>query len=138
MRMLLDSKIKQGKFERAKGRTVAQGHKGNLRKGFDYDTVFCAALALESNRLIQATIALFGWTRCTYDINQAYLLGKAEANQRFAMRYPEGRIRESYKINGGETFAIQQTADPLAKRVTFPNGRDSWLAELSVCLLSPT
>jgi hypothetical protein len=41
---------------------------------------------------------LFGWTRCTYDINQAYLLGKAEANQRFAMRYPEGRIRESYKI----------------------------------------
>ena len=75
--MILDSKIKQGKFERAKGRTVAQGHKGNLRKGFDYDTVFCAAPALESNRLIQATIALLGWTRCTYDINQAYLLGKA-------------------------------------------------------------
>jgi hypothetical protein len=47
MRMLLDSKIKQGKFERAKGRTVAQGHKGNLRKGFDYDTVFCAAPALK-------------------------------------------------------------------------------------------
>eukprot|EP01049_Picozoa_sp_SAG25_P005353 SAG25_NODE_364_length_9141_cov_5.390732_1_plen_194_part_10 len=43
-----------------------------IRKGFDYDTVFCAAPALESNRLIQATISLFGWTRCTYDINQAY------------------------------------------------------------------
>ena len=32
-----------------------------------------------------------------------------------------------------------QIADPLAKRATFPNGYcDSWLAELSVRLLSPT
>jgi hypothetical protein len=69
--MICESKLKQGKFDRAKRRTVAQGHKGKLRKGFEYDTVFCAALALESTRMIQAVIALLGWTRCTYDINQS-------------------------------------------------------------------
>jgi hypothetical protein len=60
LKMICESKLKQGKFDRAKGRTVAQGHKGKLRKGFEYDTVFCAAPALESTRMIQALIALLG------------------------------------------------------------------------------
>ena len=38
-----EAKIVDGKFNKAKARNVAQGHKGSLTKGVDYTTVFAAA-----------------------------------------------------------------------------------------------
>ena len=97
MRMLLDSKVVNGEFSKAKARNVAQGHRHSLRKGVDYTTVFAAAPDLATGRIIQALTVLFGFTRVTLDILQAYLIGKAEKDQQYPMRYPAGRIREQHR-----------------------------------------
>lgn len=108
MRMLLESKISDGKFTKAKARNVAQGHKGNLTKGVDYTTVFAAAPDLATGRIIQCLCVLFNFVRATMDIMQAYLIGKAEEGQRYPTRYPAGRIREEHrcKKTGEERYAL--------------------------------
>ena len=56
MRMLLEAKIVDGKFNKAKARNVAQGHKGSLTKGVDYTTVFAAgAFAVLYGRICPCT-----------------------------------------------------------------------------------
>ena len=108
MRMLLETKISDGKFSKAKARNVAQGHKGNLTKGVDYTTVFAAAPDLATGRIIQALCVLFNFVRATMDIMQAYLIGKAEKGQQYPVRYPAGRIREAHRcpITGEERYAL--------------------------------
>ena len=41
-----------------------------------------------------------------FDIVQAYLLGKAEQDQQYPVRYPEGEIRDMHRVNGQETYAL--------------------------------
>ena len=113
MQMLYDAKLKDGAFERAKARCVVQGHKGAIRKGIDYDTVFAAAPNLAVGRMMKCIAVLLGWTRFAFDLVQAYLMGKAEEDQQYPVRYPEGRIRNKYRKpksdkfpEGEETYAI--------------------------------
>jgi hypothetical protein len=41
------------------------------------------------------------------DINQAYLLGNATADAQYAMRYPEGWIRDQHRLpNGDERYLL--------------------------------
>ena len=51
---------------------------------------------------------LFSGVRVTMDIMQAYLIGKAEEDQQYTVRYPEGRIREEHRdpATGEERYAI--------------------------------
>ena len=49
MGMLYDTKTRDGIFDKAKNRCVVQGHKGNIRRGIEYDTVFAVAPSLESS-----------------------------------------------------------------------------------------
>ena len=74
IRVIYETKVKNGEFERCKCRAVAQGF--GFKKT-DFDSCFAAAPSLQSNRLISALCAVLGWTRVTFDINQAYLLGRA-------------------------------------------------------------
>ena len=134
MRMLLEAKIVDGKFNKAKARNVAQGHKGSLTKGVDYTTVFAAAPDLATGRIIQALSVLFSGVRVTMDIMQAYLIGKAEEDQQYTVRYPEGRIREEHRdpTTGEERYAIlvgNLYGMPTASRV-FSKERDRLLLEV--------
>ena len=106
--MLFESKLLDGLFARYKARMVLNGHPGAVRKGIDYLTVFAAAPHLQSQRILRAFEVLLGWTPTDFDIAQAYLLGKAELDQRYPMRYPAGPIREFYrdKKSGKETYAL--------------------------------
>jgi hypothetical protein len=133
MRMLLESKVVNGEWSKAKARNVAQGHKGNLTKGVDYTTVFAAAPDLATGRIIQGLVVLFGFVRCTLDIMQAYLIGKAEEDQQYPVRYPEGRIREEHRDpnTGEERYALligNLYGMPTASRV-FSKERDRLLLE---------
>ena len=102
MRMLYDTKTRDGVFDKAKNRCVVQGHKGNIRRGIDYDTVFAAAPSLESGRMLMALYAALGWTSFVYDINQAYLIGEAAPGQTYPLRYPEGPIRDAHRDKEGK------------------------------------
>ena len=92
---------------------MVQGHKGNIRRGIDYDTVFAAAPSLESGRMLMALYAALGWTSFVYDINQAYLIGEAAPGQTYPLRYP------------GRT--IENTIVP-HHRVGYTNSSDSMVA----------
>jgi hypothetical protein len=68
------------------------------------------------------------------DIMQAYLIGKAEEDQQYTVRYPEGRIREEHRdpITGEERYAIlvgNLYGMPTASRV-FSKERDRLLLEV--------
>ena len=133
MRMLLESKVVNGKFNKAKARNVAQGHKGNLQKGKDYTTVFAAAPDLAVGRLIQALCVILNYVRISCDILQAYLIGKAEEDQQYPVRYPEGRIRDAHRdpTTGEERYALlvgNLYGMPTASRV-FSKERDRLLLE---------
>ena len=105
IRVIYETKVKNGKFERCKCRAVAQGF--GFKKGRDFDSCFAAAPSLQSNRLLSALCAVLGWTRVTFDINQAYLLGRAPEEARFPMRYPEGWIRDKHRDkNGDERYLL--------------------------------
>ena len=108
MRMIFESKLINGVFDRYKARAVVQGHPGAIRKGIDYDTVFAAAPHLESGRILQAMGTMYGWKEFTYDVKQAYLLGKAEKDQQYPVRYPEGPIRDAHRCpkTGEERYAL--------------------------------
>lgn len=107
MRMLYDTKTRDGVFDKAKNRCVVQGHKGNIRRGIDYDTVFAAAPSLESGRMLMALYAALGWTSFVYDINQAYLIGEAAPGQTYPLRYPEGPIRDAHRDkDGNERYMV--------------------------------
>ena len=41
---------RDGIFDKAKNQCVVQGHKGNIRRGVEYDIVFVAAPSLESSQ----------------------------------------------------------------------------------------
>eukprot|EP01047_Picozoa_sp_COSAG01_P042479 COSAG01_NODE_3711_length_5769_cov_10.210545_9_plen_155_part_00 len=92
--MIYETKVKNGEFERCKCRAVAQGF--GFKKT-DFDSCFAAAPSLQSNRLISALCAVLGWTRVTFDINQAYLLGRAPPDAQFPMRYPSLTAHRSNK-----------------------------------------
>jgi hypothetical protein len=133
MRMLLESKVVNGVFDKMKARNVAQGHRQALRKGVDYTTVFAAAPDLATARIIQALVVLFGFKRVTLDVLQAYLIGKAEEGQQYPMRYPAGRIREEHRDpkTGEERYALligNLYGMPTASRV-FSQERDRLLLE---------
>ena len=132
MRMLYDAKSRDGLFDKAKGRCIVQGHKGSIRRGIDYDTVFAAAPHLETQRMLMALYAGLGWTSFVYDINQAYLIGTAEQDQRYPLRYPEGPIRDAHRDkNGKERYMILQGnvyGVPTAARV-FAKERDRLMLE---------
>jgi hypothetical protein len=105
IRVIYETKVKNGEFERCKCRAVAQGF--GFKKGRDFDSCFAAAPSLQSNRLISALCAILGWRRVTFDINQAYLLGNATADAQYPMRYPEGRIRDQHRLpNGDERYLL--------------------------------
>jgi hypothetical protein len=100
IRVIYEAKVKNGTFERAKARAVAQGF--GFKAGRDYTSVFSAAPSLQANRLLSALSALLGWTRVTFDIAQAYLLGRAPPEQQYPMRYPEGWIRDQHRQPNGD------------------------------------
>ena len=105
MGMLYDTKTRDGIFDKAKNRCVVQGHKGNIRRGIDYDTVFAAAPSLES--ILMALYAALSWTSFVYDINQAYLIGEAAPRQTYPLRYPEGPIRDAHRDkDGNERYMV--------------------------------
>ena len=68
IRVIYETKVKNGEFERCKCRAVAQGF--GFKKT-DFDSCFAAAPSLQSNRLISALSAVLGWIRVTFDINQS-------------------------------------------------------------------
>ena len=57
---------------------------------------------------MQALAIIQGYYRFTLDINQAYLIGHAEKNQRYPLRYPEGPIRDAHRDpkTGKERYAL--------------------------------
>ena len=57
-------------------------------------------------RILRALEVLLDWTPADFDIVQAYLLGKAEPDQQYPVRYPNGEIREMFRVNGEETYAL--------------------------------
>ena len=106
--MLFEAKLLDGLFSRYKARLVANGHPGAVRKGIDYTTVFAAAPHLQSQRIMRAFEVLLGWEPIDWDIAQAYLLGRAEKDQRYPVRYPEGPIRDMFRCpkTGKERLAL--------------------------------
>ena len=52
-----------------------------VRKHIDYDSVFAPAPHLESARMFRAFEVLLIWNAVDFDINQAYLIGKADSDQ---------------------------------------------------------
>ena len=107
MQMLFESKMLDGAFNKFKCRLVAQGHPGAVRKHIDYDSVFAPAPHLESARMFRAFEVLLGWNAVDFDINQAYLIGKADPDQQYPVRLPAGPIREQHKqADGTETYAL--------------------------------
>ena len=82
--------------------------------------------------MLMALYAGLGWTSFVYDINQAYLIGTAEQDQRYPLRYPEGPIRDAHRDkNGKERYMILQGnvyGVPTAARV-FAKERDRLMLE---------
>lgn len=107
MQMLFESKMLDGAFNKFKCRLVAQGHPGAVRKHIDYDSVFAPAPHLESARMFRAFEVLLCWNAVDFDINQAYLIGKADSDQQYPVRLPAGPIREQHRqADGTETYAL--------------------------------
>jgi hypothetical protein len=75
---------------------------------------------------------MFGMHRFAGDINQAYLIGQAEKDQQYAVRYPEGPIRDAHRDNkGNEQYALligNVYGVPTAGRV-FAKERDRLILE---------
>ena len=132
IRAIYESKVSNGKFQRYKCRTVAQGF--GFKKGRDYESCFAAAPSLQSNRLLSAMCAILGWTRVTFDIEQAYLLGRASVDAQFPMRSPEGWIRDQHRLPNGEERYLLCLGNiyglPTSGR-TYAVERCGWLANIS-------
>ena len=63
--------------------------------------------SLESARMFRAFEVLLVWNAVDFDINQAYLIGKADSDQQYPVRLPARPIREQYKqADGTETYAL--------------------------------
>ena len=66
------------------------------------------AVASSTVAAVVGLTVLFGWTRVCMDIMQAYLIGRAEPNQQYPVRYPAGKYREQYRDpdTGEERYAL--------------------------------
>ena len=109
MRMLMTTKVDStGNIDKLKARNIVTGHKAYVRPGIDYDTVFAAAPNIQATRLLQIIAVTFNFVRFAYDITAAYLSGTAREDQRFPVRYPEGKIRDQHRDphTGEERYAI--------------------------------
>ena len=106
--MLLSIKLKpDGSFDKAKGRQVAAGHPGHMKKGIHYAVVFSASPQVAVGRILKAASVHSGMTPFVFDVRAAYLHAEAEEHMQIPVSYPKGRKR--YKtINGVKTelFAL--------------------------------
>ena len=106
--MLLSIKLKpDGSFDKAKGRQVAAGHPGHMKKGIHYAVVFSASPAVAVGRILKAASVHTGMTPFVFDVRAAYLHADAEQDMQIPVSYPKGRKR--YKMINGvntELFAL--------------------------------
>ena len=75
-----------GQIERFKARLVVRGFL--QKEGIDYEVTFSPAIKSDSNRVLFAIAAAFGWLVYQSDIKTAFLNG--ELLQRIFMRPPQG------------------------------------------------
>lgn len=102
----LDYKFdKNGDISRYKTRLPLAGHAGNMQKGVHFKETYAPTPSQNSSRLLQALMVLYRLKRLTFDVAQAYCQSDLPADERIAVRYPDG-FKRKHPETGEELFMI--------------------------------
>ena len=94
----------QGEVSRYKTRMALAGHRGNMQPGVHFDRTHSSTPVQHSTKILQALMVRLKLCRLAFDIKQAYCQAGLPADQKIAVRYPEGFRR--YTASGEELFMI--------------------------------